>query len=320
MQSFMNPHLHFSRREFLTRASLGLAATALSPLSLLGGETSPVITMRASAADAKILVHKLRNNISVLEGSGGNIGVLVGSEGKLLVDAGITASRPRLQEALKSMGKEPVQMVINTHWHFDHTDGNEWLQGGGAKIVAHENTRKRMAETTRVDAWNFTFPPSPKGALPTQVFPKELPLTFNGSAIALKYYGPSHTDTDICVEFSDADIFQTGDTWWNGHFPFIDYSTGGSIDGAIRAAEANIARAGKKTLIIPGHGPVGGKSDLEVFRDMLVSVREKVAALKRKGLTLDEIKAAAPTAAYDKTWGGFVINGKAFTSLVYAGV
>jgi glyoxylase-like metal-dependent hydrolase (beta-lactamase superfamily II) len=177
-----------------------------------------------------------------------------------------------------------------------------------------------MAETTRVDAWNFTFPPSPKGALPTQVFPKELPLTFNGSAIALKYYGPSHTDTDICVEFSDADIFQTGDTWWNGHFPFIDYSTGGSIDGAIRAAEANIARAGKKTLIIPGHGPVGGKADLEVFRDMLVSVREKVAALKRKGLTLDEIKAAAPTAAYDKTWGGFVINGKAFTSLVYAGV
>jgi glyoxylase-like metal-dependent hydrolase (beta-lactamase superfamily II) len=276
--------------------------------------------MRASAANAKILVHKLRGGVSMLEGSGGNIGVFAGSDGKMLIDAGITASRPQLQDALKSLGKEPVRLVINTHWHFDHTDGNEWLRGEGAKIVAHENTRKRMAETTRVEAWNFTFPPSPASALPTEVLAKELRLSFNGSRVGLEYYGPSHTDTDICIAFNDADIFQTGDTWWNGHFPFIDYSTGGSIDGTIRAAEANIARAGKKTLIIPGHGPVGGRAELQAFRDMLVDVREKVAALKKKGMTLKEAQAAAPAAAFAKTWGGFVIDGRTFTSLVYAGV
>src|SRR5262249_42228553 len=125
---------------------------------------------------------------------------------------------------------------------------------------------------------------------------------------------------DISVNFTDADVFHAGDTWWNGVYPFIDYSTGGSIDGAIRAAEANVAAVTEKTIVIPGHGPVGGRSDLAEFRDMLVAIRENVTALKKQGRSLEETIAAKPTASYDAKWGQFLITPTIFTGLVYQGV
>ena len=155
-----------------------------------------------AAATARITVQKLRGNISVLIGSGGNIAVLTGRDGKLLGGRRHTASRPRLTEALASLGPEPVKHLINTHWHFDHTDGNEWLHSVGAEITAHENTRKHLSVSTRVDGWNFTFPPSPKGALPAKVFKADHELHLNGTTIALRYYPPAHTDSDISAEFS----------------------------------------------------------------------------------------------------------------------
>src|SRR5215468_1107824 len=247
---------------------------------------SPVIIIRNAAATAKINIHKLRGNLSVLEGSGGNITVLTGRDGKLLVDAGI--SRQPVEAALASLSEEPVRHLINTHWHFDHTDGNEWLHSVGAEITAHENTRKHLSVTTRVEDWDFAFPPVPGGALPAKVFKKELKLHINGENLALKYYPPAHTDSDISIEFSEADILHVGDTWWNGYFPFIDANTGGSIDGMIRAAEANVARVTDHTIVIPGHGPIGDKAGLIEFRDMLVAIRSKVAALKKQGHSLEE--------------------------------
>jgi glyoxylase-like metal-dependent hydrolase (beta-lactamase superfamily II) len=256
----------------------------------------------------------------VLEGSGGNIVVLTGRDGKLLVDAGITASRPRITEAFASLSDDPVKHLINTRWHFDHTDGNEWLHSIGAEITAHENTRKHLSVTTRVEDWNFTFPPATAGALPTKLFNSEQTLHLNGATLASKCYPPAHTDSDISVHFTDADIIDVADTLWNGHFPFIDYSTGGGIDGMIRAAEANVAKVTDKTIVIPGHGRIGNESQLVEFRDMLVSVRDKVSTLKREGKSLEEVVAAKPTADYDAKWGGFVIDGNFFTRLVYAGV
>jgi glyoxylase-like metal-dependent hydrolase (beta-lactamase superfamily II) len=287
---------------------------------LFAAVESPVITIRNAAASAKITVTKLRGNVSVLEGSGGNIAVLTGRDGKLLVDAGIPATRARITDALDTLSGDPVKHLINTHWHFDHTDGNEWLHSIGAEITAHENTRKHLAETTRVEDWDFTFPPAPAGALPTKVFTKDETLHLNGATLALKRYKPAHTDSDISVDFTDADILHCADTLWNGYYPFIDYSTGGSIDGMIRAAEANVARATDKTIVIPGHGPMGNKSQLIKFRDMLVAIREKVAVLKKQGKSRDEVVAAKPTADYDAKWGGFVVKGDFFTRLVYAGV
>ena len=281
---------------------------------------SPVVIIRNAAATAKINVTKLRGNVSVLEGSGGNITVLTGPDGKLLVDAGITASRPQITEALASLSDDPVKHLINSHWHFDHTDGNEWLHSIGAEITAHENTRKHLSVSTRVEDWNFTFPPAPAGALPTKLVTTGETLHLNGTTLALKCYSPSHTDSDISVEFKEADILHVADTFWNGHYPFIDYSTGGSIDGMIRAAEANVARVTDETIVIPGHGPIGNKSQLIEFRDMLISVRDKVSTLKNEGKSLEEVVAAKPTADYDAKWGGFVIDGNFFIRLVYAGV
>ena len=262
----------------------------------------------------------LRGNVNVLMGSGGNIAVFSGPDGKLLVDAGITASRTRIAEALEAISPAPVKQLINSHWHFDHTDGNAWLHSAGASILAHENTRKHLAVDTRVEGWNFTFPASPADALPTTVFATECDLYFNNAVILLKRYEPAHTDSDICVHFADADILHVADTWWNGYYPFIDYSTGGSINGTIRATEENLARVTEKTIIIPGHGPIGRRADLAEYRDMLAAIRDRVAALKKQRRSLAEVVAAKPTAAYDAKWGGFVIKPDAFTALVYAGV
>jgi len=273
------------------------------------------------AATAKVTVQNLRRNISILSGAGGNIAVLTGPDGKLLVDAGIITARPHVSEALASINGDPIKQLINTHWHFDHTGGNEWVHEAGASILAHENTRKHLSQPTRVEGnWQHTFPSAPAGANPSIVFKGDYTPHINGTTLMLKSYLPAHTDSDVSVYFTEADIFHTGDTFWNRDYPFIDYSTGGSIDGQIRAAEANISKVADKTIVIPGHGAVGGKADLILFLDVLVEIRDKVSALKRQGMTLPEVIAAKPGARYDAEWGNLFQNPADFAALVYQGV
>jgi glyoxylase-like metal-dependent hydrolase (beta-lactamase superfamily II) len=309
-----------SRRRFV--ASAGLAATAVCfvPQRFFGAEQNLVAGARASGAKTKIATQALRGNVSGLIGSGGNIAVLPGSDGKLIVDSGYLTSREKIAAALDGISRDPVKHLVNTHWHFDHTDGNEWMHSAGATIMAHENTKKHLSTTTRVEDWNFTFPPLPTAAIPTEIIAAEKTLHLNGATVALNYYGPAHTDGDISIYFTEADVLHTGDTWWNGHFPFIDYSTGGNINGMIRAAEANVAMATDKMIVIPGHGPIGGKAELVQYRDLLVMVRDRVAALKGEGKPLNEIVAAKITADYDAKWGTGFVNGEFFTKLVYNGV
>ena len=317
----MQPQQRLSRRNFVAAAAAALAAAHFGP-SLGFAEDAkdgPVQMIRKSGAAARVSVQSLRGNITVLEGSGGNIAVLHGPEGKLLVDAGV--SRGNVLAALDGIGRGPVRYVVNSHWHFDHTDGNAWLHGSGATIVAHENTRRHLSTATRVEGWEFTFPAASPDALPEVVLRGPATLHFGDRAVLLEPYAPAHTDSDIRVTFPDADVVHVADTWWNGHYPFIDYSTGGSIDGSIRAAEANLTVATDQTIIIPGHGQaVSNRAQLLDFRDMLVAIRENVAALKRQGRSRDEAVAAKPTAAFDAKWGNFVIDPGFFTRLVYAGV
>ena len=283
-------------------------------------ETGIVPTMIQAASEAKIEIHPLRRNIALLQGSGGNIAVLTGQDGKLLIDAGFTVSRPRISSALDSLSVDPITRLINTHWHVDHTDGNAWLHAEGAAITAHENTRKRLSTSTRVDDWSYTFPAAPAEALPTTVFRDAHRLRHNDTSLALKYYGPAHTDTDISVVFEEADVMHVGDTWWNGFYPFIDYSTGGGIDGMIGATKQNLSVVTDKTIIIPGHGPVGNKAGLSEYFDMLVAIRSNVSKLKTQGKSLAETIAAKPTEAYDAKWGQFLMTPAIFTKLVYSGV
>jgi glyoxylase-like metal-dependent hydrolase (beta-lactamase superfamily II) len=319
-----SPANEVSRRKFLISSSIAAAAACLAPPRLLAQKGLVDIALKESAT-AKITVQTLRRNISVLLGPGGNIAVLTGVDGKLLIDSEVVTARSNVAAALAGINKDPIKQLINTHWHFDHTGGNEWVhqsseKSGGVIILAHENTRKRLSVDTRVEGWGYTFPAAPAGAIPTSVFQDERAVHFNGSTLALKYYGPAHTDSDISVHFTEADVLHTGDTFWNRNYPFIDYSTGGSIDGQIRAAEANLARVSATTIVIPGHGAIGGKADLTLFRDVLADAREKVAKLKKQGRTLEEVVAAKPTAQYDAEWGKGFQSPSSFLGWVYQGV
>src|SRR5467141_4585329 len=259
----LNQH-NLSRRGFCIccMAASTFAATGgwLSPSQAYAEARNIVDLIRDDAAKAPIKVHRLRGNVSILEGSGGNIAVLTGADGKVFIDAGITASRPRILEAANGLSRDPIRHLINTHWHFDHADGNQWLNAEGVAILAHENTRKHLLVAQRVEDWDFNFPSPPLAAIPTEVFSSEKTLTLNRSTLVLRYYGPAHTDSDISVTIPEADILHTGDTYWNGVYPFIDYSTGGNIEGMLKAAEANLAAATGRTIVIPGHGkPVSNK-------------------------------------------------------------
>src|SRR5262245_58107423 len=256
-----------SRRHFCLCCMTGAAFAAtggwLTPRQAFAEARGIVTLIKDSAASSPVTAHKLRGNVSVLEGSGGNIAVL----------------------------------------------------------IAHENTRKHLAGIQRVADWDYNFLPSPAGAIPSEVLSANRTLKLNGTSIELKPYKPAHTDGDLSVTFGDADVLHVADTYWNGIYPFIDYSTGGSIDGMIAASDANLAAATENTIIIPGHGkPVSNKAELKEFRDMLVAIRDSVAALKKVGRTLEETVAAKPTAAHDAKWGQFVIDPPFFTKLVYEGV
>ena len=237
-----------------------------------------------------------------------------------MVDAGIAVSKNKIVDALHSIDPGKLRYVINTHWHWDHTDGNGWVRRTGATVIADKHTVRRLTQTIRVEEWDHTFTPIPKANLPNQSLSGNKTMHVNGETILIRHYRPAHTDGDLSVYFVKADVLQTGDTFWNGMFPFIDYVAGGSIGGAIAAANENIKLAGDQTIVIPGHGPIGNRSQLIEFRDMLVAVRAKVAALKAEGKTLDQVTAAKPTADYDAKWGTSVINGMLFTALVYRGV
>jgi len=323
MPLFNTPQL--SRRGFCLCcvAAAGTIAGGgwLTPPQAFAQAQSLVDVIRDAAARAPIKTHALRDGISVLEGSGGNIAVLTGNDGKLLIDAGITVSRPNLSRAIKELGNAPITRLINTHWHFDHTDGNAWLNAEGAVIMAHENTQKHLLSAQRVEDWNFTFPSAPLPAVPTDLVGAEKTLKLDGATVVLKHHQNAHTDSDLTVTFTEADVLHCGDTYWSGIYPFIDYSTGGGIDGMIKATEANLAAITDKTIVIPGHGaPVSNKAELAGFREMLVGIRDKVAGLKQQGRSIDEVVAARPTAAFDAKWGQFVITPAFFTRLVYQGV
>ncbi len=312
-----------NRRQFLATTSLAASAVWFDPRNVFGQTPAlPAVMVqgRAAGATAKITTKTLRGGVSALMGSGGNIAVLPGKDGKLLIDSGYSTSKPQITTALDGLSADPVRHLINTHWHFDHTDGNEWVHAAGATILAQEMTKTRLSTPQTIAAFGGTIPASPAGALPTETFTDRKTVRLNGATLLLHHYEPAHTDTDISIYFQEADVLHVGDTWFNGFYPFIDYGTGGSIDGMIRATERNLAEAGAQTIIIPGHGPIGTKAELTQFHDVLVAARDRVAMLKKQGKTVDEVVAAKPLAEYDGTWGAGFMPGERFLRLVYQGV
>ena len=266
-------------------------------------------------ADVPIEVLKLTDRLTMLSGPGGNVVVLPGSDGKVVVDTFVQSVWQKLSEALNGLGKDPVKIVIDTHWHFDHSDNNGAFQKAGAVVLAHENTKTRMAQSHTL--MGMSIPASPPEALPTQTFKTTHSLTLNGEQIAIGYVPPAHTDTDIYIHFTKDNVLHLGDLYFNGGYPFIDASTGGKINGMIAAADTGIKLADATTKIVPGHGPLGDRATLTTYRDMLATVRDRVQKLKSSGQSLDQVVAANPTAEFDAVWGKRFMDPKRFVGFVY---
>ena len=308
------------RRSLRLMLALSLTLPLLGPSTASAQGYTPFSAINAAAKAGPINVYALRGGISMLDGSGGNITALSGPDGFFLVDTGIAVSQAMILDALRSIGPGKIRVAVDTHWHWDHADGNGWVRAQGASILADPVAIKRLEETIRVVEWGNTFRPKPAAELPDVTVAGDKVLHANGETIRIRHYKSGHTDGDISVYFVNADVLSTGDTFWNGQYPFIDYVGGGSIDGAIVAANANIAMASAHTIIVPGHGPAGDLTSQTAFRDMLVTIRDRVAALKAKGMTLEQAQAAAPTKDHDAIWGRSIISGRLFTALVYRGV
>lgn len=259
----------------------------------------------------------LGSSVWMLEGVGGNIGVSGGEDGVFIIDDQFAPSVPKIRAAIAEISKQPLRFVFNTHWHGDHTGGNEQLAGAGALIIAHDNVRKRMSSEQFVEAFKRSVPASPKKALPIVTFSQEVTFHLNGDEIHVFHVDNAHTDGDAIVQFRRANVVHSGDCFVNGSYPSIDYSAGGTIDGYIAAQEKLLSIVGPATKIIPGHGPLGDKASLQAAHDMLVAVRNAVAKAARGGKTLEQVLAAKPTAAWDETWGTRTIKGDMFTAMVF---
>jgi len=275
-----------------------------------------VAQFRAQIGAIPIQSQPLAENLTLLAGPGGNVVVLHGSDGLVVVDTFVAPAWPKLQESLKGFGA-PVKFVINTHWHFDHTDNNAPLRAGGATLVAHENTKLRMTQPHHLAVLEVDFPPSPAAALPQRVFKEGYKLEANGERLTVTHVPPAHTDTDVTVRFEKANVLHTGDVFFNGFYPYIDGSTGGRIDGMIEAADRLLSLADADTKIVPGHGPLGTKADLAKYRDMLSTAADRVRKLKASGKSVDDAIAAKPLADLEADWGKGRLNGDTFVRVVY---
>ncbi len=273
--------------------------------------------MRAAAAKAVITPQALRGGASFLRGPFGNILVLVQPDGVVVVDSGLREARPQIQAAIATLSPQVPGSLINTHWHIDHTDGNEWMQARGAVITAQRNTARRLSTPQETAAMHQVAPAAPVSARPTDVFDTEAHKHMGSVNLALTYYGPAHTDGDISIHLLEPDVMHVGDIWYNGFYPLIDYSSGGNIDGMIKAAETTLKRVTASTMIVPGHGPLGTREQLEGWLEMMTGVRETVAALKRQGKTLEEVVQSRPTAKYDGKFIARAIPTDVFVACVY---
>jgi glyoxylase-like metal-dependent hydrolase (beta-lactamase superfamily II) len=236
--------------------------------------------------------------VYVLQGAGGNIGLAVGEDAVFVVDDQYAPLTPKILEAIARITPRPVRFVVNTHWHFDHTGGNENMGKAGALLMAHENVRLRLTTGGLIEAVNRTEPPAAPGALPVVTFTDAVTFHINGDSLRVWHVPPAHTDGDAIVHFTKANVMHTGDVFVSAGLPFVDLSSGGSIHGVIATAEQVLAVSDEQTRIIPGHGPVASRQRLQAWRDMLVALRERMRAEVAAGSTLEQVLGANISAPY----------------------
>ena len=250
----------------------------------------------------QIATTELGDGIYMLTGAGGNIGVCAGAAGVLLIDSQFPQVHDKIVAALAAISPGPVRFLLNTNWHYDHVMGNELFGKKGAVIIAHETARERMGKVQIHKDLEITLPPYPAPALPALTVPDSLTLHFNNEVLKVRHFPNAHSDSDLLFRFQKANVIHSGDLLFSSMYPYIDVPHGGSINGMIAAADEILRMCDVDTRLIPGHGPVMKRDEVTAFRDMLVSVRDRVAALIKEGKSDKEILAAKPTADLDALW------------------
>ena len=267
-------------------------------------------------AKVEVKAQALAPGVAMITGAGGNLALAYGADGALLVDDQYAPLTEKIRATVATLTDRPIRFVINTHWHGDHTGGNENLGKAGTLIVAHDNVRVRMSTEQFLALWNEKVPASPPAALPVVTFSETATLHLDGEEIHAFHVAPAHTDGDSVIHFRRADVLHAGDLFFNGMYPFVDLDSGGSYLGLIAAVERLVAMAKESTKIVPGHGPLASAADLRRYREMLAGVRDAVQPLVAAGKSVDEIVAAEPTARWDEAWGNGFMKADVFTRIV----
>ena len=282
-------------------------------LLILGASRSQAQSMD----DVRIQRVDLGSGLYMLIGRGGNIGVSTGPDGVFVIDDQYAPLTAKIKAAIAEVDTQPIRFVINTHWHGDHTGGNENLAGQGALILAHDNARRRLESGQLIEAIGRQVPPAPAAALPVVTFDSTVTLHLNGQTIHAFHVDPAHTDGDAIVRFEPANVIHTGDVYVAGMYPFIDISSGGDLNGIVAAADRVLALSNAETKIVPGHGPLSNRADLAAWREMLVDVRRRVRKAIAAGDSLDAIIAARPTRNWDARYGAGFMSPDRFVTLVH---
>lgn len=291
-------------------AALALAALGLAPLAQAQQDFSKV----------EVKAEKLGDTTWMLTGAGGNIGLSVGEDAVFVIDDQFAPLVPKIKAAIAKITPKPVQFVMNTHFHFDHTGGNEAFGKDGAWIVAHDNVRKRMSTEQVMSFIGARQPSSAKPGLPVITVAGSLSFHINGDEVHAFHVPNAHTDGDLIVHFRKGDVVHMGDVYFNGFYPFIDFGSGGTADGVIAAVDRVLALATDKTKIIPGHGPLASKADLQTYRDLLATVTQRIKKLRAEGRSDAQIRDAKPAADFDARYGGGFIKPDQFVQMMLGAI
>lgn len=267
----------------------------------------------------EITTTDLGGGLYMMQGEGGNLGVSVGDDGVLLIDDQYAPLTEKIQAAIGALTDKPVTYVINTHWHFDHTGGNENFGKAGAVIVAHDNVRQRMSVDQAMGTLG-TQKASPPEALPVITFSEDVTFHFNGQPVKATHLAKAHTDGDAVIQFEESNVVHAGDLFFNGLYPFIDFYSGGGINGVLDAQVKILEMSDDDTKIIPGHGPLATKADLAATREKLIQVRDAIKPLVEQGLSFDEIVAKKPLEGLDLGWPVTFLTEDQFVQSIAAGL
>lgn len=268
--------------------------------------------------DIEIKSTRVADGIYMLTGKGGNLGLSVGADGVFLIDDQFAPLTDKIRAAVATLTDQPVQFLLNTHWHPDHTGGNVNMGKADTVIMAHDNVRKRLAVDNFIEMFGMEAPAMDSAGLPVITFDHSLTLHFNGNEVRISHVNNAHTDGDSIVHFRDANVIHTGDIYFAGMYPFIDTQSGGSTEGVLRALEKILALSDSDTVIIPGHGPVSDKDSLRAYTDMLGTISNRIRRMIDEQASLEQILAAEPTRDFDERYGNGFIGNTAFVKMLHA--